>query len=190
MQVAFMTEATRDDILTEATSIRDIPELSLVSVRPPLPQVTRDHRDALYYRITHTTINPNKIVKCVYNARLEEFELPFLYHDEERDFDRIDWQTSVPYSDADLAKWSAAVRTTRTTTTPADNSARGRRHGPATRNRWLSNNDDNDIASATQNVKCHLKAFFANARSIRNKTTAIELWFTSDTHDIILCVET
>ena len=135
MKVTFLTEPTRDDTLTEAKGLRDIPELSSVLVRPSLPQATRDHRDALYFGVTHTTINPNKIVRCVYNARVEEYELRFLYHDEERDFDRIDWQMSVPYSDADLAKWSAAVRTTRTTTTPADNSARGRRHGPATRNR-------------------------------------------------------
>ena len=133
MKVTFLSESTRYDILTEAKGLRDIPELSSVRVRPSLPQATRDHRDALYYGVTHTTINPNKIVRCVYITL--EYELRFLYHDEERDFDRIDWQTSVPYSDADLAIWSAAVRTTRTTTTPADNSARGRRHGPATRNR-------------------------------------------------------
>ena len=99
MKVTFLTEATRDDTLTEAKGLRDIPELSSVRVRPSLPQATRDHRDALYYGVTHTTINPNKIVRCVYNARVEEYELRFLYHDEERDFDRIDWQTSVPYSD-------------------------------------------------------------------------------------------
>ena len=96
MKVTFLMEVTRDDILTEAKGLRDIPELSSVRVRPSLPQATRDHRDALYYGVTHTTISPNKIVKCVYNARVEEYELRFLYHDEERDFDRIDWQTSVP----------------------------------------------------------------------------------------------
>ena len=131
MKVTFMTEATRDDILTEARGLRDIPELSSVRVRPSLPQATRDRRDALYYGATHTTINPNKIVKCVYNTRSEEFELRFLYRDEER----IDWQTSVPFTDAELAKWSAAVKETRTIKTPGDNSARGRRNGPVTRNR-------------------------------------------------------
>ena len=113
-----MTEATRDGILTEARGLRDIPERSLVRMRPSLPQATHDRRDALYYGATNTTINPNKIVKCVYNARSEEFELHFLYRDEERAFDRIDWQTSVPFTDAVLAKWLAAVKENRKTTTP------------------------------------------------------------------------
>ena len=39
-------------------------------------------------------------------------------------------------------------------------------------------------------LNCHIKAFFANARSIRNKTTAIEFLLSSATYDIILCVET
>ena len=132
MKVTFMTEATRDEILTEARGLRDIPELSSVRVRPSLP---RDRRNDLYYEATHTTINPNKIGKCVYNARSEELELRFLYRDEERDLDRIDWQTSVPVTDAVLAKWSAAIKENRKTTTPGDNSARGRRNAPATRNR-------------------------------------------------------
>ena len=54
----------------------------------------------------------------------------------------------------------------------------------------VSDYDDNDIASATQNVNCHLKAFFASARSIRNKTTAIEFLLSSAAYDIILFVET
>ena len=65
MKVTFMAEAKRDEILTEARGLRDIPEVSSVRVRPSLPQATRDRRDALYYGATHTTINPNKIVKCV-----------------------------------------------------------------------------------------------------------------------------
>ena len=135
MKVTFMTEATRDVILIEARGLRDIPELSSVRVRPSLPQTTRDRRDALYYGATHTTFNPNNIVKCIYNTRSEEFELRFLYRDEERDFDRVDWQTSVPFTDAVFAKWSAAVKDNRKTTTPGDNSARGRRNAPAIRNR-------------------------------------------------------
>ena len=133
LTITFMTETTRDEILTEARCLRDIPELSSVRVRPSLPQATRDRRDALYYGATHTTINPDKIVKCVYNARSEDFELRFLLHDDERNVDRIDWQTSVPHTEAALAKWSAAVKANRKTTTPA--ATRERRNAPATSNR-------------------------------------------------------
>ena len=62
-------------------------------------------------------------------------------------------------------------------------------HRPPARNRWLHNND-NDIASGVQNVNCHIKTFFANASSIRNKTTAIEFSLSSATYDIILFVQT
>ena len=41
-KVTFMTDATRDEILTEARGLRDIPELSSVRVRPSLPQATCD----------------------------------------------------------------------------------------------------------------------------------------------------
>ena len=72
-------------------------------------------------------------MKCVYNARSEEFELRFLLHDDERNVDRIDWQTSVPHTEAALARWSAAVKANRKTTTPA--ATRERRNAPATSNR-------------------------------------------------------
>ena len=91
-----------------------------------------NRHDALYYGATHTTINPDKIVKCVYNARSEEFELRVLLHDDERNVDRIDWQTSVPHTEAAFAKWSAAVKANRKTTTPA--ATRERRNAPATSN--------------------------------------------------------
>ena len=83
--------------LRPTTKSLTCPPLSMA--RYILPQATCGRRDALYYGATHTTINPAKIVKCVYNARSEEFELRFLYHDVERDFDRIDWHTSVPFTD-------------------------------------------------------------------------------------------
>ena len=86
--------------------------------RPSLPQATRDHRNVLYHGASHGTFDPDKIVKCVYSSRNDNFELHYMRHDEERNIDRVDWNTTAQYSAAAYASWKVAVNGRRDTWRP------------------------------------------------------------------------
>ena len=52
-----------------------------------------------------------QLVKCVYSAYKETFELRYIVDD------RVDWRNMVMYSDTDYATWKAAYNTNRRRTT-------------------------------------------------------------------------
>ena len=91
-------------------NVRDVLSLQHSS----LPQATRDHRDVLYYGATHSVLDTEKVVRCVYNARKELFELRYLFFDTGRNIDRVDWSSAVEYTDADYSAWKTAVTGKRT----------------------------------------------------------------------------
>ena len=118
MKILLITESARDNALAEARCLREVPDLSALRVRPSLPQAIRDHRYILYRGATHSTPDPDRVVRCVYNARRENYELRFILtnRDAERDgpSTRVDWQTTVDLTDATYATWAAAVKAKRT----------------------------------------------------------------------------
>ena len=129
MKVTFMTTAARDEALLETSCLRHT-DFHDVRVRPSLPQATRDHRDVLYYGATNSVLDPEKVVRCVYNARKELFELRYLFFDTGRNIDRVDWSSAVEYTDADYSAWKTAVTGKRTragASSPGVNNARSRR---------------------------------------------------------------
>ena len=129
MKVTFMTTAARDEALLETSCLRHT-DFHDVRVRPSLPQATRDHRDVLYYGATNSVLDPEKVVRCVYNARKELFELRYLFFDTGRNIDRVDWSSAVEYTDADYSAWKTAVTGKRTragASSPGANNARSRR---------------------------------------------------------------
>ena len=93
MKVTFMTTAARDEALLETSCLRHT-DFHDVRVRPSLPQAARDHRDVLYYGATNSVLDPEKVVRCVYNARKELFELRYLFFDTGRNIDRVDWSSA------------------------------------------------------------------------------------------------
>ena len=109
MKITFMTTATRDEALLETSCLRHT-DFREIRVRPSLPQAIRDNRDVLYYGASHSVSNTDKVARCVYNARKELFELR--YFDTSRNIDRVDWSTTVEYTDADYSAWKAAVTLT------------------------------------------------------------------------------
>ena len=108
MKITFMTTATRDEALLETSCLRHT-DFREIRVRPSLPQAIRDNRDVLYYGASHSVSNTDKVARCVYNARKEPFELRYLFFDTSRNIDRVDWSTTVEYTDADYSAWKAAV---------------------------------------------------------------------------------
>ena len=124
MTITFMTTATRDEALLETSCLRNA-DFREIRVRPSLPQATRDNRDVLYYGASHSVSNTDKVARCVYNARKELYELRYLFFDTSRNIDRVDWSTTVEYTDADYSAWKAAVTGKRTragASSPVNNS--------------------------------------------------------------------
>ena len=108
MKITFMTTATRDEALLETSFLRHT-DFREIRARPSLPQATRDHRDVFYYGATQSVLNTDKVARCVYNARKELYELRYLFFDTSCNIDRVDWSTTVEYTDADYSAWKAAV---------------------------------------------------------------------------------
>ena len=108
MKITFMTTATRDEALLETSCLRNT-DFREIRVRPSLPQAIRDNRDVLYYGASHSVSNTDKVARCVNNARKELYELRYLFFDTSRNIDRVDWSTTVEYTDADYSAWKAAV---------------------------------------------------------------------------------
>ena len=123
MKITFLSEATQEEALMERSVLRDIPDHRNVYIRPSLSKVVRDLRNILYYGASHTTFDPDTLVKCVYNSRSENFELRYLIHDDARNIDRVDWKRKVDYSAATYATWKAAVACRRAANGAARNSS-------------------------------------------------------------------
>ena len=118
MKITFLTESAKETAILERWSLQSIANFSAIRIRPSLPLASREHRDILYYGATHHTFDPDKIVKCIYNSRNEKHELKYTIHDEQRNFDRVDWATNVDYNAADYASWKTAVSGRRNTARP------------------------------------------------------------------------
>ena len=109
MEITFLNEATRDEVLMHINHLRDDADFTRVSIGPLLPKETQEHSDILYYGATHETFDQDKIASCVYSSRSENFELRYVLRDAERNVDRVDWKTTARYSQSTYSSWKAAV---------------------------------------------------------------------------------
>ena len=138
--------------------------------------MVRDQRNILYYGASHTTFDHDTLVKCAYNSRSENFELRYLIHDDVRNIDRVDWKRKVDYSDATYATWKAAVACRRV----ANGAARNSSETQVKKTRWLNSPSTGDHVFT--NKQCMM--YYANARSLRNKTIALEMLLSHANYDV------